>query len=233
MRFFYVQFGLLERISVTGSNGGVEMAKTKKQKTVRVEFDLPVEYVEYLRSVVRVEGIPQIGESIDELSEWCRNEIMRMFVDKRRTTVALRRVSIYWNTALIDAVVRRAGVGGVATFVRQVVFDALRREGIVNITQMPPWKESRATAAMEAAANGKSGALRKYKSGPDDDGHGSDRFHPIAVPQDWWDAMDANWPGQVSTWIMAQVQNRMQDDMGELYPAKVTMREFLKKWRED
>lgn len=95
------------------------------------------------------------------------------------------------------------------------------------------WKEARSVAAIEAAANGQSCALRHNKSGPANDGHGSDRFHPIAVPQDWWDAMDANWPGQVSTWLMAQVQTRMQEDLGELYPAKSTMHEFLKKWRED
>jgi hypothetical protein len=204
-----------------------------KVTEVEVRFMLPLKYVQHLRSVVRDDGVPQIGRGSEALNEWCRNDIISRFQDKRRTAVAIKRVNIYWMLSLFEGMVLHTGDGGSPAFVRESVWEDLKRLGLSKgLSPLPDWKETRRQNANKRAKAGKV-AVVDYKTGAESDYHGQDKFHPVAIPLDWHELIEKQWPGEVSTYIMACAQTKLQLETKVIYPCKRTMKPFLEDYLEE
>jgi hypothetical protein len=197
------------------------VASGRRRKQVKVEFYLDADYVERLRAVVREEGVPEI----DQLGNWCKRYVEDYCQDKRRTAVALKRLGISWLLPFYQAMVEHTGSGGVPGFVREAVYEDLCQQTEREITPLPPIRESR-----RANAKKKYKAQEKYKE--QGHGHDKDHSHPIALPVDWCEAIEELYPGEVSTYVMACAQEKLQQETGKLYPAKRTMKPYLSEFAD-
>ncbi|MEZ6131888.1 MAG: hypothetical protein R3C59_24780 [Planctomycetaceae bacterium] len=172
---------------------------------VRVEFDLEPQYVERLRSVVRKEGIPQISK----VNEWCRDLVVSYFEDKRRSSVVRKRVQIQWLLEVYTALVKHVESfeGCLPGYVREAVYSDLRLRTEEELSPPPLWRDRRAKTHAYA--------YKKKK------GREREHCHAVMIPSDWAMLINQLWPGgNLSPYLMACTQARLQKETGVLYEVK-------------
>lgn len=170
----------------------------------KLEIDIPDECVKILKS-----------EGIDNCSEWIREFITRQLLDVKRTLREGVHTKLMWNRELHAATVDHVGSDDIAAFVRDCVYANLRE---YDVMPPPQWKTVRRRSSTRNALRG---------SGPDLDYRGKDVLHAVKMPRDWLDVIKREKCHMVSTYVMACVQNFLQRENDEIYPAKNTMRPFL------
>jgi len=200
---------------------------------VKVEIWLPKEYVEKATAIARIEGKRRI-DSEETLSQWCSEQVQKVYGDKRRTTIPLKRVLISWRLDVYAGMVDHVGSGGVPHFVRMAVIGDLKEQGLAGgLTDATHLRESRRRNAKQRAMAGDPRGVQEYKGGSSIDYHSEDRAHPVAMPEDWYNRIVENWPNEVSTFVMSCAQTKLQKETGTLYRAKRTMKPFMLDYAED
>ena len=159
------------------------------------------------------------AEGIDDHSEWIRKFLTRQLLNVKRTLREAAHTKLMWNRELHAALVSRLGHDDIAAYVRESVYGELKE---FNVMRPPDWKTVRRKQRADATASAKDS---------ESDAGENELLHPVKIPQDWIETIREEKCPMVSTYIMACVQNRIQRETGELYPAKNTMRKFLTSYR--
>lgn len=203
--------------------------KAKKRGGVQVEFQIKRDEFTNLQALVRSEGVQVLTE--ENFSEWVRDTLVRGYLnDKRRTAIPVKRLAIYWKLNLFRALLLHVEDKSVAAYVREAVYEELVSRGERGLSECPGWRtvhrrgEKKTTKELRAKALG-------LKPGPGrrPDAH----FHPVNVPMDWFLRMQAMFPRQVSSYVMACAQYKLQGETGKLYEASANVADFLAEWGID
>lgn len=191
-----------------------------KGKEVEVRFTLPAEYADSILSIGRIDD----WNRFETVADLCRHLAMTYFKDSRRRHIPVRRLSLGLKIDLFNALVRKVGSGGMASYMRESIWgDLLQRKLTKGLTEPPDWKSGR-------AENAKKRKQRTDYATIDD--RADTKMYALLIPEDWFDTLNGLYPGNVSTYIKACVQTRLQLETGKLYTCQHTMRSFLSEYKE-
>lgn len=199
--------------------GAVVMAKE-----IEVRFKLPADFAEKILNRGRVDEWKKFGD----IHGLCRHLAMSYFDDARRRAMPVRRMSLGFRLDFFEALVKKVGSGGIAKYLRDSLWDELKRQGLTkNLSEPPDWRDQRAVNAGKKRQS-KAKGDQYYTTEDRPDTH----IHAILLPQDWFDAVENLYPQKASSFVKACAQERLQKETGKLYTCQRTMEEFLSDWKE-
>lgn len=154
-------------------------------------------------------------EQIDgrDLQAIVEDLVMNWFNDERRRDIEVKRQGISWSRDVYAALLKHVGVGGISRFVRDAVYQDLKKseKGLIEV---PDWKEGR----------GKKRGVKLTRESPPDR---TSLQAPIMFPAQWIERLEARYPGKVSTYIKAVTQERLESQFNISLPIQKGMKEFL------
>ena len=148
-----------------------------------------------------------------DLENTVQHMVMNWFEDNRRSAFEVKRLGICWHEDVYAALLKYVGQGGISRYVRDAVYQDLKRVE-KDLTPLPAWKES-----IEPKS------VKKFNRKIRDDRtsvHG-----PMVFPMQWLERIEARYPRQVSTYVKAVTQKRLEKDFNLNLPVQKGMGQFL------